>query len=149
VKPPKLASLASPSTQAWWRNPGIIYFVAAGNPPVSIKIGMAAQTGKNSLRAIVVRRLSQIQSSNHELIELLGIIHFTQGDHPTRDADAMERELHLEFKHLQRFKSYMRGSEWFTPSAELLARIEELSVKPETLGLPNTFSMLLSSGRQT
>lgn len=140
MKPPKAIEASSPSTVAWWRNPGVIYFVAAGDPPVAVKIGMAAITGKRSLHDTVVRRLSQIQSSNHELIRLLGVIHFTQGEHPTRDADARERELHNEFKHLCRFKAYSRGAEWFSPSPDLLSRIEQIATPPEALDLPRLFS---------
>jgi hypothetical protein len=92
------------------------------------------------MRDTVVRRLSQIQSSNHELIRLLGIIHFKEGEYPTRDADARERELHNEFEHLCRFKAYMRGAEWFSASQDLLTRIEQIATKPEALELPISFS---------
>jgi hypothetical protein len=143
MKPPKAATLASESTRKWWSCPGFIYFLAAGKPPKAIKIGMAAITGKHTLQSALVRRVAQIQSSNHELIEVLGAIHFTEGEFPTRDADARERELHIEFKHLQRFKSYLRGAEWFTPAPELHARIEEIAARPEALGLPKTSSHAL------
>ena len=144
MKPPKPVEAASPSTVAWWSNPGVIYFIAAGDPPVAIKIGMAAVTGNQDLRATVTRRLSQIQSSNHELIHLLGVMCFTEGTHPTRDADAKERELHIEFEHLRRFEAYTRGAEWFNPSPELLARIEQIATKPDALRLPRFFSAVLS-----
>ncbi len=143
MKPPKLVEAASPSTVAWWKNPGVIYFIAAGEPPVAIKIGMAAITGDRDLKAAIVRRLSQIQHSNHERICLLGVICFTHEAHglyPTRDADAKERELHNEFEHLCRFAKYTRGAEWFNPAPELLARIEQISTKPEALHLPRCFS---------
>jgi hypothetical protein len=39
VKQSKAVELSSPSTVAWWSNPGVIYFIAAGEPPVAIKIG--------------------------------------------------------------------------------------------------------------
>ena len=123
----------------------MVYFIAAGEPPVAIKIGMAAQTGKRELRPIIVRRLAQIQSSNHELIQLIGVIHFTQGEFPTRDAEARERELHLEFQDLQRFKRYGRGAEWFTCSPALLSRIREIADEPEKHGLPRTFTALENS----
>ena len=140
MKPPKAVEKSAPSMIAWWKNPGVLYFIAAGDPPVAVKIGMAAITGNRSLRDTVVRRLSQIQSSNHELIRLLGIIHFTEGDYPTRNADARERELHNEFEHLCRFKAYTRGAEWFSASQELLTRIEQIATKPEALELPVSFS---------
>ena len=142
VKPPKQVEACSPGTVAWWKNPGVIYFIAAGEPPIAIKIGMAAITGNRDLRATIVRRLSQIQSSNHEHIRLLGVIHFTHatyGLYPTRDADAKERELHNEFEHLCRFVAYTRGAEWFNPAPELLARIEQIATKPEALQLPRSF----------
>jgi hypothetical protein len=132
-----------PSTVAWWKNPGVIYFVAAGKGPSAIKIGMAAITGHLDLTATIVRRLSQIQSSNHERICLLGVIHFTHdnsGEHPTREAEVKERELHEEFEHLCRFAPYTRGAEWFDPSDKLLERIEQIATKPEALQLPRYFS---------
>jgi hypothetical protein len=89
-----------------YKHPCVIYFIAAGTPPVAIKIGMAAVTGNRDLRATITRRLSQIQSSNHERISLLGVIQFTHdthGQHPTWDADAKERELHTEFDRLRLF----------------------------------------------
>ncbi len=139
MKPPKPIEVCSPSTVAWWKNPGVIYFIAAGEPPVAIKIGIAAITSTRDLTATIVRRLSQIQSSNHERIRLLGVIHFTHGPHPTRDAEAKERELHTEFEHSCRFAPYTRGAEWFNPSPELLARIEQIATKPEALQLPRFF----------
>jgi hypothetical protein len=148
VKPPKPFEASFPSTRAWWKNPGVIYFIAAGEPPIAIKIGMAAITG-NDLTATIVRRLKQIQSSNHERIRLLGVIHFTHdtyGLSPTRDAEIKERELHCEFEHLCRFAKYTRGAEWFKAAPELLARIEEVATKPEALQLPIYFSSLTENG---
>jgi hypothetical protein len=142
VKPPKLVEDSSPSTVAWWKNPGVIYFIAAGEPPIAIKIGMAAITGGRDLMATIVRRLSQIQSSNHERIRLLGVIPFTHdicGMYPTRDAEAKERELHSEFERFCRFAEYTRGAEWFNPAPELLTRIEQVATKPEALHLPRFF----------
>ena len=139
MKPPKPVEACSPKTEAWWKNPGVIYFTAAGEPPVAIKVGMTAITGSRDLKAAVERRLSQIQSFNHERFRLLGIIHFahdTHGPYPTRGAEAKERELHNEFEHLGRFKPYERGAEWFNPVPELLARIEEVATKPEAMHLP-------------
>jgi hypothetical protein len=127
-------------TRAWWSCPGVIYFVGAGTPTVAIKIGMAAQTARLTLREAVVCRMSAIQSSNHELVDLLGIIHFTNGDHPTRDAEARERELHLEFEHLARFRAGQHGAEWFTASEPMLERVAQLSSPPDVFGLPRNFS---------
>ena len=101
---------------------------------------MAAQTGQNTLRDTIKRRLSAIQSSNHEPIVLLGVIYFEAGDYPTRDAESRERELHLEFAHLQRFKAGTKGAEWFTAAPELLAKVQELATRPNDLDLPETYS---------
>src|SRR5688572_21858471 len=136
MKPPKAVEDSSPSVVAYWRNPGVIYFVAVGAPPVAVKIGVAGITKNHTLRDIVIRRLSQIQSSNHELIHLLGVLHFTEGEYPSRDADIKGRELHNEFNHLCRFKAYRRGAEWFDASHQLLAHIEQIASNPEALELP-------------
>lgn len=151
MNPPKSVETALPSTVAWWKNPGVIYFIAAGEPPIAIKIGMAAITEKNNrnLTNTIVRRLSKIQSSNHERIRLLGVIHFTHetyGPYPTREAEAKERELHNEFKSHCRFAAYTCGAEWFNPVPELLARIEEVATKPEALQLPSYFSSVAENG---
>jgi len=140
VEAPKSPDDAAESTRRWWKCPGIVYFVAAGTPPVAVKIGMAAQTGQNTLRSSVIRRLSQIQSSNHELIELLGVIYLTDGEYPTREAERIERELHTEFEHDRRFKEYGRGAEWFNASETLLAKVKAIASAPESLGLPKNFS---------
>ncbi|WP_090365249.1 GIY-YIG nuclease family protein [Ferrimonas sediminum] len=146
MKPPKAPEAATESTRRWWRCPGIVYFVAAGSPAIAIKIGMAAQTHTNSLQTVVQRRLSQIQSSNHERIELIGLRYFNEGEYPTRDAEIFERELHLEFGDIQRFKPGSRGAEWFTASSHLMQRVEEISVKPEEMGLKRFFSELPAIG---
>lgn len=140
MKPPKDPSSATESTREWWGSPGVVYFVAAGSPPTAVKIGMAAQTKKNTLRSTVVRRLSQIQSSNHELVKLIGIVYFSEGAFPTRDAEILERELHLEFEHLQRFKKHSRGAEWFTAAPELLEKVQSISSSPEEYDLPIYFT---------
>jgi hypothetical protein len=146
MKPPMDPSNASESTLEWWRSPGVVYFIAAGSPPVAIKIGMAAQTKSNTLKSTISRRLSQIQSSNHELVELLGVIYLAEGEYPTREAEILERELHLEFEHLQRFAKNTRGAEWFTASPELVSKVQSIATSPEELGLPKHFSILASSG---
>ena len=142
MKPPKAPELAAESTRKWWSSPGIVYFVAAGNPISAIKIGMAAQTGKNSLQSAVHRRLSQIQTSNHERVELIGLCYFTDSDYPTRDAEIYERELHLKFAHLQRFKAGTRGAEWFNATSELLSEVAGVSTKPEQLDVPRYYAEL-------
>lgn len=143
MKPPRPVEAYSLSTVTFYKYPGVIYFIAAGEPPVAIKIGMAAVTGNRDLRATITRRLSQIQSSNHERIRLLGVIQFTHdthGPHPTWHADSKERELHSKFDGLRLFARYMRGAEWFKPAPELIECIAQIATKPEALHLPEFFS---------
>lgn len=142
MKPPKSPSQSSPSTLAWWSCPGVVYLVAVGDEPyIAVKIGVAAQTRTKDLQSSVKRRLDQIQSSNHEPIQLIGIVHFEKHkyEYPMWQAEALERELHNEFQHLARFTRDTRGSEWFNSSKELLIRIREISVPPEDLKLPRFF----------
>ena len=141
MKPPKSPLLSSPTTVAWWSCPSAVYFLAVGDPHIAIKIGVAAQTRTQDLRSAIKRRMDQIQSSNHVPIELIGLIIFEKQGHafPMREAEALERNLHNEFQHLARFARDTRGSEWFTYSDELLARIQGLSVPPEQLGQPRFF----------
>ena len=140
MKPPKDTALASASTREWWSCPGVVYFVAAGSPPIAIKIGMAAQTGKNTLQSTLTRRLSAIQTSNHEIVKLIGVKYFTEGDFPTRDAEIFERELHIEFESLQRFKKHSRGAEWFNATPELIKRVASISNTPQELGVTELYA---------
>lgn len=110
---------------------------------------MAAQTGKNTLQTTLTRRLSSIQTSNHELVKLIGIVYFTAGDYPTRDAEIFERELHLEFRHLQRFKQHSRGAEWFTSAPDLISRISEISTIPSSLGLMEIYTEVKLGAHET
>ncbi len=113
---------------AWERSPGYVYFMAAGNPCVAIKIGITKQ-------ATLRQRLGSLQGSNHEPLTLLGVIPFAEGKHPMKDAQRKERELHGLFAHLQRFEKGWVGSEWFTPAPDLRSFIAEHAEAPETLGL--------------
>jgi hypothetical protein len=135
MRPPK-ETTDSEVQAAWWKSPGILYFFAAGNPASAIKIGVAAQTNHGTILEAVKRRFRQIQTSNHETIELLGIIAFTEGQYPTRDAEVRERELHIKFAHLQRFKPHTLAAEWFMPAPELIDFIDCNSKAPESLNLP-------------
>lgn len=135
MKPPK-ETTSSEHQDRWWSSPGIVYFFAAGNPAQAIKIGVAALTNGGTLKQAVSRRFAQLQTSNHETIELLGVIQFENGKYPTRDAEVLERELHLRFSSSQRFKSNTRGAEWFTPTEELFVYIKENAIPPEFLELP-------------
>lgn len=118
-------------TDPWYGKAGFIYFVGAGAPPVAIKIGVTQQS-------TMKRRLKNIQSANHEHIELLGVIAFSEGDKPLLDAEAAERALHQKFKAYQRFINSSVGSEWFTSSSEIVEYISANCVEPETLGLPRS-----------
>ncbi len=113
----------------WRRSPGVLYFLAAGMPAAAIMIG-------GTTRATLLDRMKKTQAHNHEPVELLGVIRFSDGEHPTRDAEDQARRLHGQFAHLCRFKPHTRGSEWFTATPELLAMIAESSISPETLGFP-------------
>jgi hypothetical protein len=139
MKPPKLTT-ESEGMAAWWRQPGILYFFAAGRPARAIKIGVSSVTVGKSLVQCVRQRFGSIQSSNHETIELLGIVRFIEGEYPTRSAEVRERELHIKYAHLQRFKRHTRGAEWFSVSPELLAEIEAISESPDSLGLPRVIA---------
>jgi hypothetical protein len=107
-----------------------------GEPRIAVKIGMLAQTGGQTLKQAILRRLRQVQSSNHEAVELLGVVLFTEGKYPTRLAEVKERELHIQFAHLQRFKAHTRGAEWFTCAPEILDTIRDIAISPDLLGLP-------------
>jgi len=128
---PTAATTSSPVQEKWWRSPGILYFIAAGRPPIAVKIGVTS-------RATFLQRFRSIQSSNHEHLELLGAIAFDAGDFPMKDCEDRERLLHLEFPSLQRFKPYTRGAEWFTATPELLAHISGIATPPEQLDLPRS-----------
>ena len=101
----------------WERSPGYVYFIAAGDPPVAVKIGV---TKASRLKD----RVREHQGSNHEPLRLLGAIHFWDSERPTADAQAHEQELHRRFANLQRFEAGWAGSEWFTATRGLLAFIE-------------------------
>jgi hypothetical protein len=130
-KIPQIISQPLRFTDPWYGKAGFIYFVAAGAPPVAIKIGVTQQS-------TMTRRLKSIQSANHELIELLGVIAFSEGDKPLLNAEAAERALHLRFKAHQRFINSSVGSEWFTSSSEIVEYISANCIESETLGLPRS-----------
>jgi hypothetical protein len=148
MKPPK-QSTESATQAAWWASPGIVYFFGAGSPPMAIKIGVAALTNGASIEKAVLRRFKQIQTSNHETVELLGIILFNEGKYPTRDAEVLERELHIKFRSSQRFKPHTCGAEWFSPSGELLAYIQHNSQSPEEMGLIKVVSSPINRKNNT
>jgi hypothetical protein len=119
---------------AWYSKPGLLYFIAAGSPPVAIKIGVANRNG-------FMNRFRGIQGSNHEFVELLGVICFETGEKPMLQAERKERELHEQFAHLQRLKNGHVGHEWFTVSPELMAYIEQHTLPPEKCKLQRHVSI--------
>lgn len=148
MQPPPSALEVSASTRAWWSCEGVVYFLAVCSEPYeAVKIGVAAQTEGRDLKSTLKRRLDQIQASNHEPIQVIGLILFEKNkyEYPMREAEALERELHNEFQHLARFARDTRGSEWFTSSPDLLARIKETAISPEQLGLPRSFCSPLTN----
>ena len=145
MRPPKDPSLAAPSTIVWWSCPGVVYFLGVGNPVFAVKIGMLAVTEKLNIQTAVARRVGQMQTSNHEPIEVLGLISFSECDYPTRTAEMKERELHLKYSHLARFKAGTKGSEWFNSSPDLLSEIRATSSTPESFGIPRCYAALASS----
>ena len=143
MRPTKAFEQAAPSTQRWWSSPGLLYFLAVGEPEIAIKIGMLALARGQSPAEGMRRRLSQIQSSNHELVYVLGVIHFRDGKHPTKDAEDLERELHEKYRHLARFAAETRGAEWFNSSSELLANINELTRPHQAIAVPRYVGVLV------
>ncbi len=142
MRPPKDASLAATSTVKWWSCPGVVYFLGVGDPTVAVKIGMLAITERLNIQTAVARRVGQMQTSNHEPIQILGLILFGDCEYPTRQAETVEREMHLKYSHLARFKAGTKGSEWFNSSSELLAEIADISIGPESFGIPRCCASL-------
>jgi len=131
---------AAPTADWWYRRPALVYFFAAGHPPNAVKIGVTTVFNEGVLqesdwKECIHRRHVQIQSCNHETIELLGFIRFSDGERPARRAELCERDLRKQFKALQRFKAHTCGAEWFTPGAELLDYIQVHTEKPERLNV--------------
>jgi hypothetical protein len=135
MKPPTIP--ANPFMLAWYKLPGLVYFFRAGG---AIKIGVAAVSKGKTLQDAVTRRMKQIQSANHEQVELLGIIPFETGDMPTFEAETRERELHNQFASSLRFKQHTIGAEWFDSTEGLLSYVSENTKTPDALGLPRTIA---------
>ena len=127
--------IAEKFSSDWYSGQGVIYFIAAGNPPKAVKIGVAKLDG-------IKRRLRGIQSSNHELIELLGVITFESGDKPLLQAERKEQELHKKFSHYQRIVDGLVGHEWFSAGEDLLGFIDSNTIRPEELNLPHHVTKL-------
>jgi hypothetical protein len=133
----------NPITAAWQKLPGFVYFIRAGN---AIKIGVAAVPAGKTMAQAIGRRFKQIQSSNHECLELLGVIRFQEGERPTLLAETRERELHSQFESSLRFKMHTIAAEWFNASDEILAFAKDNTEAPETLGVPPHVATLIVAG---
>ena len=111
-------------SDAYFSRDSVIYFIAAGEQPIkAVKIGVTA-------RSTVKKRLTSIQSSNHERVRLLGIIEFIGGDKPGLRAERREAELHKMFKNFARAKPHSVGAEWFDWAPPLENFIAEFSELP-------------------
>jgi hypothetical protein len=104
-----------------------VYFMAAGDPPEAVKIGV---TRPHRMRS----RLRSLQTGNHRLLRILGLIHF-EGHRAKRRAEELEGELHARFAAQQRFKPGYVGSEWFSAANELLALIRDQAESPAVYGI--------------
>jgi len=123
----------SESGERWERSPGYIYFIAAGSPPLAVKIGVSTQRD-------ITRRLSTHQGSNHEPLTILRLIPVEGFERPMVEAERQERELHARFSSLCRFAPGWAGSEWFTATADLLDFVSSQGVDPEDRGVPRTIA---------
>ncbi|MBB2832321.1 UNVERIFIED_ORG: hypothetical protein GGD51_002450 [Rhizobium esperanzae] len=141
MKPPSLTTSSAYQAE-WWQRQGIVYFFSAGDPPSAVKIGMTTIRSGSSIVQAVRQRFKAIQTANHEVIHLLGVMIFTEGEFPTRDAEVLERELHIKYRNHGRFLEHTVGAEWFSPASDLLAFIEENAIQPALLGLPQTIAKL-------
>jgi len=110
----------------WWRQPGVVYFVAAGSPAQAIKIGVTQQTS-------LFRRLRAIHCTNHLDPRLLGIMLFDTGEMPMLAAQTRESELHKRFAAAQLRKAGTVGAEWFRPTRELLDYIQAETIRPDVI----------------
>lgn len=115
---------------------------------VAIKIGMLAVSAQFTLQSAVRRRLSRIQTSNHEPVQVLGRKPCQSGAAPTRDAEALERKSHIEFVHSARLTPDTRGSEWFHSSVRLPQRVSGLSVPLARLGVSRSIAMVAIFGQR-
>jgi hypothetical protein len=86
-----------------------VYFVQAAGPGGPIKIGSATD---------LYKRVSAIQTGNHEEVKLIALIR-------ADDARVVEWDWQVRFRHLRiRF-------EWFSPGADLLSAIAAEALTPE------------------
>jgi hypothetical protein len=115
----------------WPFRKGVVYFIGAGKPTIAVKIGL---TQKETIE----QRFRAIQCSNHEPLELLGLI----GPALMSEVEGMEKRLHTTFKSSQLIMDGNVGHEWFRATDELLAYIEQHTQKPEKFGLPTSVAKI-------
>ena len=130
TNPDSKTKLDSRHVAHWQLQAGFVYFIGAGDPLVAIKVGVSTAT-------TMMGRLRRHQSSNHEVLRILGLIHFEGMEKPMEEANHLEIQLHARFENLRRFSSGP-GTEWLTPSKDLLGLIAERAVSPEKFGLKET-----------
>lgn len=117
----------------WYSKPGVVYFIAAGQPFKAVKIGVTQ-------KAKVEQRLRAIQCDNHEPVELLGVLVFDRDGKTVRDAEQMEQRLHGEFAAFQLIQDGRVGHEWFKAENALLSYIQANATPPEKMGFRRTFA---------
>lgn len=118
----------------WPFRKGVVYFIGAGRRPViAVKIGLTQE-------GTIERRLRSIQCSNHEPLELLGLI----GPEPMTEVEREEKRLHMLFAPYQRIMDGNVGHEWFTATDDLLAFVKQNTRPPEQFGLPRSVAKLVA-----
>ena len=133
--PSEPAKKKDPGEERWERKAGYVYFIAAGDPPEAIKIGISTVDD-------IKRRLSTIQSSNHVPLRIIGLVRFEGVVRPMLAAQQRERELHELFRQAQRMRNGWTGCEWFNPTPELLALISDEAQPPSRFGVEATAAKL-------
>lgn len=117
----------SASQEKWERSPGFVYFIAAGDAPVAVKIGISTEV-------TLVDRFNTIKGSNHEPLRFLGVVPFRDSRRPMKDALSHEKELHKKF---EKFQCTGAGSEWFIAALEIRDYIEKNATSLE-LAVPDS-----------
>jgi len=126
----KNKSLDNRHVAHWELQPGFVYFIAAGKPTEAVKIGISTQS-------TMIKRLRSDQSSNHQPLEILGLVLFEGMEKPMAEANSLEVSLHEKFQSLRRFTSGP-GNEWFTLNRELLDHIKDHTDPPGAHDLVST-----------
>ena len=89
----------------------------------------------------MITRLRAVHGMNHRDPVLLGVLALDS----MRDAESMERQLHVQFADAQLRKPWTAGAEWFRPDSDLISYICENTTLPGSIpDFPN--SDLIQSG---